>query len=203
VEGLLGAGQVKVSAEVLASRTQVRLVNAAHRPPSRLGEDEGPPPPDDWLPPAVARVNGALMTAMSVEYPSPNITQFEKERTVLKGNAASRGKYEGRACVVQGPGDFAKLRQGDVLVAPFTTTSYNVVLPLLGAVVTDKGGVLSHAAIVAREYAIPAVVNTVNATAVIAHGYRVRVDGDGGTIEILEGSSSPDTSLSAAPILPL
>ena len=97
---------------------------------------------------------------------------------------------EGRACVVQGPEDFAKLRQGDILVAQFTTTAYNVVLPMLGGVVTDKGGILSHAAIVAREYAIPAVVNTGNGTASIPDGAPIRIDGRSGSVVVLTGSDA-------------
>ena len=120
------------------------------------------------------------MLAMSVEYPAPVEDISEDDGRTLKGLAASRGSYEGRACVIQGPDDFAKLRRGDILVAPFTTTAYNVVLPLIGGVVTDKGGVLSHAAIVAREYGIPAVVNTGNATTIIVDGSQIKVDGTAG-----------------------
>jgi pyruvate,water dikinase len=162
------------------------VANAKDVPPSRLGEDEGPPPPDDWMPAAVARVNGALMLAMMVEVPPPleGVTDGE----VVRGLGASAGVAEGRACVVAGPEDFAKLEQGDILVAQFTTTAYNVVLPMLGGVVTDKGGILSHAAIVAREYAIPAVVNTGNGTALIADGSRIRIDGAAGMVEVLVGS---------------
>jgi len=185
VETLLGASGAAVSGDVLARRAIARTVSAAEKPPARLGEDEGPPPPDDWLPSAVARVNRALMLAMSVEYPAPAEDFKGASASTLKGLAASRGCYEGRACVVQGPDDFAKLRPGDILVAPFTTTAYNVVLPLLGGVVTDKGGVLSHAAIVAREYAIPAIVNTGNATSVIVHGSRIKIDGAAGTVELV------------------
>jgi pyruvate,water dikinase len=186
VEALLGASGVAVSGDDLARRAVTRTISAGEKPPARLGEDEGPPPPDDWLPPAVARVNRALMLAMSVEYPAPG-EDFKEAAAAptLKGLAASRGSYEGRACVVQGPDDFAKLRPGDILVAPFTTTAYNVVLPLLGGVVTDKGGVLSHAAIVAREYAIPAIVNASNATSVIVDGSRIKIDGAAGTVELV------------------
>ncbi len=192
VETLLRATEAEGFREELARRAELRAANAANRPPPRLGEDEGPPPTDDWLPPAVARVNRALMVAMSVEYPAPNDGSNEADaKASVTGLPASRGSYEGRACLVQGPNDFAKLRPGDILVAPFTTTSYNVVLPLLGGVVTDKGGVLSHAAIVAREHAIPAVVNTVNATSVIVDGSRIRIDGTAGTIEVIE--PAPET----------
>lgn len=188
------AGTASVAGEELARRTRERHASAADRPPSRLGEDEGPPPPDDWMPPAVARVNGALLMAMSVEYPAPvEIEAASAPTATLVGIAASRGQREGRACVVRGPDDFGRLQPGDILVAPFTTTAYGVVLPILGGVITEKGGILSHAAIVAREYAIPAVVNTAQATSLIADGSRIRVDGDAGTIDILEPAGDAAT----------
>jgi pyruvate,water dikinase len=102
----------------------------------------------------------------------------------LAGIAASPGVYRGQARVVTTPADFGRLVQGDVLVAIMTTPAYNVLLPLLGAVVTDTGGVLSHAAIVAREYHIPAVVATGAATTTIPDGSVVTVDGDRGTVTI-------------------
>jgi pyruvate,water dikinase len=77
------------------------------------------------------------------------------------------------------------LQQGDVLVTRSTASSFNVVLPLLGAVVTDRGGQLCHAAIVAREYGIPGVVGTREATTLIPDGARVRVDGARGEIHVL------------------
>jgi pyruvate,water dikinase len=74
------------------------------------------------------------------------------------------------------------LQRGDVLVTPTTTESFNIVLPLLGAIVTDAGGLLSHAAIVSREYGIPGVVGCRDATALIADGSQVRVDGTAGEV---------------------
>ena len=138
---------------------------------------------------SVARVNGALMLAMMIEVPPP--LEDDAAGEAVKGLGASAGVAEGRACVVAGPEDFARLQQGDILVAQFTTTAYNVVLPMLGGVVTDKGGILSHAAIVAREFAIPAVVNTRNGTTAIPDGARIRIDGAAGTVEVLIGSATP------------
>jgi pyruvate,water dikinase len=86
--------------------------------------------------------------------------------------------------VVTTTADFSRLVQGDVLIAPTTTPAYNVVLPLLSAVVTDTGGVLSHAAIVAREYGIPAVVATGTATTSIKDGAVVTVDGTRGIVTL-------------------
>ncbi len=192
VETFLADSAAAGSGDELQRRAEARSISAANRPPSRLGEDEGPQPPDDWLPPAVARVNRALMQAMAVEYPpaAQEAANQDEAVSVLTGLTASKGSYEGRACVIQSPDDFAKLQAGDILVAPFTTTSYNVVLPLIGGVVTEKGGVLSHAAIVAREFALPAVVNVADATTLIADGSRVRIDGEAGTVEILSRTTA-------------
>ncbi len=72
-----------------------------------------------------------------------------------------------------------------MLVTASTTEAFNIVLPLLGAIVTDRGGLLSHAAIVSRECGIPAVVGCREATALIADGARVRVDGTTGEVRVL------------------
>ncbi|MBW3535453.1 MAG: cysteine--tRNA ligase [Gemmatimonadetes bacterium] len=75
--------------------------------------------------------------------------------------------------------------RGDVLVTRSTTPAFNAVLPLVGAIVTDRGGLLSHAAIIAREYGIPAVVGTAEATMAIPDGARVMVDGTAGRTTVL------------------
>jgi pyruvate,water dikinase len=86
---------------------------------------------------------------------------------------------------VTGPSDFDRIVKGDVLVTESTSEAFNILLPLLGAIVTDRGGLLSHAAIVAREYGIPSVVGTREATSLIADGARVSVDGDKGEVTVL------------------
>lgn len=104
----------------------------------------------------------------------------------VEGLAASPGTYEGRARLVTGPEDFSRIDDGDILVAELTSSAFNVVLPLLGAIVTDKGGMLSHPAIVAREFGIPAVVGCEDATQQINDGQRILVDGDDGTVQFPE-----------------
>jgi rifampicin phosphotransferase len=111
--------------------------------------------------------------------------EANREARTIRGLPASTGKHIGTARIVVDPADFDRLGPGDVLVARITTPAYNLVLPLLGAVVTDRGGVLSHPAIVAREYGIPGVVGTRNATTRIPDGATVEVDGDAGTVEVL------------------
>jgi pyruvate,water dikinase len=103
---------------------------------------------------------------------------------MVAGLAASPGQYEGWARVVRDPADFRKLDKGDVLIAPTTSPAYNVILPMIGAVVTDRGGALCHCAIIAREFGIPAVVGTDQATSRIPDGARILVDGDRGFVVV-------------------
>ena len=102
----------------------------------------------------------------------------------MSGFAASPGQVTGIARLVLDPADMARVRKGDLLITRATSPSYNALLPLIGGVVTDRGGTLSHAAVVAREYGIPAVVGTGNATELIKDGARVRIDGGTGTVEL-------------------
>jgi pyruvate,water dikinase len=112
-------------------------------------------------------------------------SEMQHEAELLRGLAASHGVYEGPARRVSGPSEFDRIIQGDVLVTEATSEAFNILLPLLGAIVTDNGGLLSHSAIVAREYGIPGVVGTRDATERIADGVRVRVDGDAGEVSVL------------------
>lgn len=157
-------------------------------PPLTLGEPESPPP-DDYFPAAIARMQRAVMTYIahfdSDAAPVASVTDG------ASGHAVSGGLYEGRARIVLGPADFARIERGDVLIARTTSPTYNVLLPLLGAVVTDRGGCLSHAAIVAREYGIPGVVGCGDATTTIPDGSIVRVDGDAGTVVVIGHGEQP------------
>jgi pyruvate,water dikinase len=112
-------------------------------------------------------------------------SEASHEERMLRGLAASPGVYEGPARLVGGPSEFGRIKQGDVLLTPATTEAFNILLPLLGAIVTDTGGLLSHSAIVAREYGIPGVVGTREGTERIADGTRVRVDGTAGEVTVL------------------
>ena len=87
--------------------------------------------------------------------------------------------------MLNGEQDFDRLAPGDVLVCPITSPAWAPVLPLAGALVTDYGGVLSHPAVIAREFGIPAVVATRRGTALIPDGALVEVDGTSGVVRIL------------------
>jgi pyruvate,water dikinase len=110
----------------------------------------------------------------------------EQGGSVLRGVGASAGQVTGTARVLAGPADFARLQPGDVLVATITTPAWTTLFARAGAVVTDVGGPLSHSSIVAREYGIPAVLGTNVATRRIRDGTRVRVDGEAGTVTLLD-----------------
>jgi pyruvate,water dikinase len=103
----------------------------------------------------------------------------------VDGYAASPGVVEGVARVVRNVDEIGAVQPGEVLVCPVTAPSWGPVFPKIAAAVSDIGGMMSHAAIVAREYGLPAVVGTGNATARIKTGDRVRVDGDAGRVTIV------------------
>jgi pyruvate,water dikinase len=170
------------SADELAKRFAYRAAHSSKDAPSVLGESPPPPPDPSGLPPAAARMKRAIDFALGAVFGS---SEAPHEGHILRGLAASRGVHEGPARRVSHPSQFDRITRGDVLVTESTTEAFNILLPLLGAIVTDSGGLLSHSAIVAREYGIPGVVGTREATVRIADGARVRVDGNAGEVTVL------------------
>jgi len=104
----------------------------------------------------------------------------------LEGFPGAPGIVEGPARVVMDYQDFQKVQAGEILVCPYTGTAWTPLFVKIGGVVTDTGGMLTHAAIAAREYNIPAVVGTWNATNSIKDGDVIRIDGNVGVVEVLE-----------------
>ena len=182
LRALLTSGEGPTGEE-LAERARYRQQARYADAPPVLGGEPGEPLPPQWLPPAAARLERALDAAFSALFRAPEPDTRERR---VRGLGVSAGVYEGIARVVGGTRDFARIQHGDVLVTNSTTTAFNIVLPLLGAIVTDRGGLLSHAAIVSREYGIPAVVGTTDATAVVPDGALVRVDGGIGEALVLQ-----------------
>lgn len=178
----LVAGTGGPSVDELAKRVQYRATYTAKDVPPLLGPPAPPPADLAGLPPAVARLMRATFIALGHLFGS---SEAQNEEKVLYGLAASKGVYEGPARRVSGPSEFGRIAKGDVLITESTTEAFNILLPLLGGIVTDNGGLLSHAAIVAREYGIPGVVGTREATQRIADGVLVRVDGDTGEVTVL------------------
>lgn len=103
----------------------------------------------------------------------------------LAGLAVSTGIVEGRARVVENLED-ANVEEGDILVTTFTDPSWTPIFVSLSGLITETGGMMSHGAVIIREYGLPAVVGVVNATRLIKDGQRIRVNGTKGYVEILE-----------------
>ncbi|MCL5942249.1 MAG: PEP-utilizing enzyme, partial [Actinobacteria bacterium] len=120
----------------------------------------------------------------------------------LEGFPGAPGVVEGPARVVTDSKDFQKVKAGEILVCPYTGTAWTPLFMKIAGVVTDTGGMLTHAAIAAREYGIPSVVGTWNATNSIGDGDIIRVDGNVGVVEILRRvGSAPASSMKAGDVL--
>ena len=114
------------------------------------------------------------------------LSDGESDPNELKGFAASSGVVEGTARVIRSVKEIDRIQKGDILVCQVTNPTWSPLFQKIGAAVSDIGGSMSHMAIVAREYGLPAVVGTGSATQKIRDGARIRVDGGKGTVSILE-----------------
>ena len=103
----------------------------------------------------------------------------------LRGIAGSAGVVEGTARIIRSPDQLAEVQEGEILVCPITAPSWGAVFGRIKATVSDAGGIMSHTAIVSREYGLPCVVGTGRGTQLIHTGDRVRVDGDNGVVTVL------------------
>jgi phosphohistidine swiveling domain-containing protein len=143
-----------------------------------------PPPKIGTMPAFEMTEGGTLMRIMSKgEMGAPNTSPREANK--VKGIAGSAGVVRGSARVIHSLAEADKLQPGDVLVAKFTLPPWTPLFATASAVVTDTGGVLSHSAVVAREYHIPAVVGTDYATSTFRDGQLLEVDGNTGTVRVV------------------
>jgi phosphohistidine swiveling domain-containing protein len=127
-------------------------------------------------PPRVITGEGEVVTAKAGAAVPPE--------GALAGTAASAGVVEGRARVVRKL-EGSKLEKGEILVAPYTDPAWTPLFPLASGLVTEVGGLMTHGAVVAREYGIPAVVGVDRATEAIPDGALIRVNGSEGYVEIV------------------
>jgi len=149
---------------------QVELATyAAIEPP----HDVNAPAPTDASSTAAAATDSAATAAA------------DDEDDVLRGSAASSGVARGRARVLRELADTGALQPGEVLVAPTTGQAWTPLFATAAALVTEAGNLLSHSAVVAREYGLPAVVALANATRRIPDGALIEVDGSAGTVKVL------------------
>jgi phosphohistidine swiveling domain-containing protein len=155
----------------------------AHPGPASYGKVPPPPPSFDAFPSEARHLMDVLMWQMKNMIPSQERDEARTtDRAKLHGQAASPGQYTGPARIITSEAEFGKLQAGDVLICPTTQPPWSVVFPTIGALVTDSGGILSHPAIIAREYRIPAVVATGNATSFLKDGQVVTVNGNDGIV---------------------
>ena len=139
-------------------------------PPAIFGD---PPPPPEGDP-----MFAGLMKMFGGP-PEPS-----SDPDVINGTGASAGVVQGTAKVVKNLSEASKLHEGDILVTEMTMPPWTPLFSIASAVVADTGGILSHCAIVSREYRIPCVVGTIVGTAVIKDGMRLTVDGSQGIVRI-------------------
>ncbi|MFT4623113.1 MAG: phosphohistidine swiveling domain-containing protein [Myxococcota bacterium] len=142
--------------------------------PMKLGTHHAEPDPS-WFPPHLS-----MFFRIFSRFDAP-----EREGDGLLGLAGGGGTTIATARVLRTPADLHRLRPGDVLVCQCTGAAWAPAYGVAGAVVTERGGVLSHPAILAREYGLPAVLGVPGATTRIRDGQRIRVDGTRGSVEVL------------------
>lgn len=171
--------------DLVARRRAERVWVEAHPGPSTYGSETTMLPGLDGLPPEARFPTEAVLWLVerSGHFTPPSHPQPGGCR--LTGIPVSAGTFSGPVRVLLSEADFDKLRPGDVLVCPITSPAWSVLFPNVGALVADAGGLMSHSAIIAREFQIPAVVATGNATALLHDGQRVTVDGTDGWVEML------------------
>ena len=166
--------------QLIAERRAVVEHFSSVSPPAALGSRSAGPRPDSKSGRAVSRFMGVHASrATSAPLDDPN---------TIPGQAASSGVARGPACVCHSLSEAAKLKSGDILVAETTLPAWTHLFAIANAVVTDVGGILSHCAVVAREYGIPAVVDTGVASSSIKDGQLIEVDGNAGVVRIIPSS---------------
>lgn len=180
----LGPGAELDPAPLAARRRAEELWVRAHPGPERIGPAPAPAADPAWLPPESRRLTTAFSRILEDELSPPRASGANE----LRGRAGSPGRATGPVRVVRSESDFGRLRYGDVLVCPTTSPAWSVLFGNASALVTDGGGAMSHAAIIAREHGIPAVLATGDATRRLRDGERVVVDGNTGTVTRSSGS---------------
>jgi pyruvate,water dikinase len=174
--------ELRATAQALPHAPQQELVAQRKAEMARFRTIAAPPvlgtlppgsPPDDPFGRAIGRFFGAP--------PQP-----ATEPHTLRGNAGSPGVVRGVAKVVHALSEATKLTKGDILVAETTAPPWTPLFATAAGIVTDTGGILSHCAVVAREYHIPAVVGAAGATKAIRDGMVIEIDGDAGIVRIVD-----------------
>jgi pyruvate,water dikinase len=162
--------------KIVAERRAAVAEWARHTTPPALG-----PVPDVIDDPAIVMLWGITRENLDAWLAADD----EPGGNELRGFAASSGVVEGTARIIKSVDEISRLKAGDILVCQITNPTWVPIFQTIAATVSDIGGSMSHAAIVAREYGLPAVVGTGNATSRIKDGQRIRVDGGRGIVTLL------------------
>lgn len=188
--------QASACQAIVAERRAQQKTNSSYTPPTLLGALPAQPLPNHPLLAAMAQ-----NTAEPAPAPPPKPSQARAGlaepveaspdhrgpvQNLLRGHAASAGCIRGRARRIVSPAEAHHLRAGDILVTANTTPAWTAIFANIAGLVTDSGGILSHAAVVAREFGIPAVVGTRSATALIKEGQLIEVNGSEGVVRLIE-----------------
>ena len=200
---LAQAGTLAAASDVFYLRPD-ELGNGGDAPMKRLVQERKAemerfsyvtPPPMLGTPPAFEMTDGGpMMRAMfKGEATQPNTRPYEANR--VQGFAGSAGVVRGTARVIHSLAEAGKLHPGDVLIAEATVPPWTPLFATACAVVTDTGGVLSHSAVVAREYRIPAVVGTGKATSTFHDGQMLEVDGNAGIVRVVVEETEHESAL--------
>lgn len=171
---------------VAADQQQVRALNdrmvtTLTRLGSRIAEILGGPQDVEW---AIAEDAVWVLQArpITARLPAARTSTPPRSPRALRGTPGAHGVVTGGARIVRGPSDFQTVQPGDIVICPYTDPAWTPLFRVAAGVVTETGGALSHAAIVAREYGIPAVLGVPDALNLIENGSQVTLDGTAGTI---------------------
>jgi len=172
---------------IVSERRAAIALWAKHDTPPALG-----PVPDVIDDPAIVMLWGITRESLDLWLQAGGDSS-----NVIRGFAASSGVVEGPARVVKSIEEIGRLQRGDILVCQVTNPTWAPIFQKIAGAVSDIGGSMSHAAIVAREFGLPAVVGTGSATSRIKDGQRIRVDGGRGVVTIIEQPTDPTVPSSA------
>jgi pyruvate,water dikinase len=146
--------------------------------PAQLGPDEAPPPVDA-MPPNLRRITRTILAVVAS-------MEAIKGAPPLTGMGIGTTPYRGTARVVHDAVEaLSVMEPGDIVVAPYTAPTYNAVLSMAGAIVTEEGGLLCHAAVIARELGIAAVIGAADAMSHIPDGATIEVDPVAGAVRVV------------------
>ncbi|MGI8794714.1 MAG: PEP-utilizing enzyme [Acidimicrobiales bacterium] len=171
-------GDESITTAEIARRAEERQSWASLDAPLRIGPEE-PPPPIHLLPPNLAAFTRIVLAVTET-------LEADASTELLTGMGIGKESFVGVARVVHDAAEaLALVEPGDVIVTPYTAPTYNAVLGMAGALVTQEGGLLCHAAVIARELGLPAVIGATDAMTAIPDGATVEVDPVAGRVSIV------------------